>query len=167
MTFCFWKISFVHSRSETYHALVLRCFCLKFLPDVHHCVYWVLGEIWAPDSTHKTGNKLLIDNCQGLMKSPFVCEIVWFFSWVNTHPFSLKFVTFCLEFSGDSDVKFQEKNIFGEFIKNLCANQGYPYQNLWIFALLYAKKFLRPYWAEKFHTSTFIGFLHPHKEARP
>jgi len=43
-----------------------------------------------------------------------VCETVWFSSWVNTHPFNLKFVAFFLEFSGYSDVDFQKKKLFGE-----------------------------------------------------
>jgi len=34
---------------------------LKFLPDIRHCVYWVLAEIWAPDSpTRLTINFLFI-----------------------------------------------------------------------------------------------------------
>jgi len=38
---------------------------------------------------------------------------------------------------------------------------------LWNFALLYAIFDLRPYCAEKIHTSTFVCFFHPGKEARP
>ncbi len=34
---------------------------------------------------------------------------------MNTHSFDLKFVAFCLEFNGDSYVKFQEITISGEF----------------------------------------------------
>jgi len=49
-----------------------------------------------------------------------VCETVLFFSWVNTHPFDLKFVAFCPKFSGDSYVEFQEKTISGEFFEILC-----------------------------------------------
>ena len=47
MTFCFRKTSFVHSRSGTYYALLLGYFGPKYLPDIRHCVYWVLAEIWA------------------------------------------------------------------------------------------------------------------------
>jgi len=54
-----------------------------------------------------------------------VCETVFFFSWVNTHSFDLKFVTFCPEFSGDSYVEFEEKTISGEFFRNFRTNQGY------------------------------------------
>ena len=86
---------------------------MKFLPDIRHCVYWVLAEIWAPDSSQKTSNKLFIDHCQGWKESSFVCETVWFFSRVNTHSFDFKFVAFCPEFSRDSYVEFQEKNYFG------------------------------------------------------
>ena len=107
----FWKTNFIQSRSWTCYALLLGCFSLKSLPDVLHCVYWVLAEIWAPDLSHKIGDKLFIDHCQGWKEGSFVCETVWFFSWVNTHPFDLKFVTFCPEFSGESYVEFQEKTI--------------------------------------------------------
>jgi len=72
--------SFVHSRSGTYQALLLGCFGLKFLPDVRHCVYWVLEEIWAPDSSHKIGNKFFIYHFQSWKEGSFVCETVWFFS---------------------------------------------------------------------------------------
>jgi len=64
-TFRFRKTGFVHSGSGTFYALLLEYFGLKFLPDVRHCVYWVLAEIWAPDSSHKIGNKFFIHNCQG------------------------------------------------------------------------------------------------------
>ena len=67
-----------------------------------------------------------IDHCQGRKEGSFVCEIVCFFSWVNSHPFYLKFVAFCPEFSGDSYMKFQKKTISGEFFRNFCANEGYP-----------------------------------------
>ena len=81
--FCFRKTSFVHSRSGTYYFLLLGCFGLKSLPDVHHCVYWVLAEIWAPDSFHKIDNKIFIDHCQGWKEGSFVCETVWFFPrWI-------------------------------------------------------------------------------------
>jgi len=60
----------------------------------------------------------------------FVCETIWFLSWVNTHPLDLKFVAFCPEFSGDSCVKFQEKTISREFFRTFCANQGYSLPKL-------------------------------------
>jgi len=43
--FFFQKISFVHSRSGTYDALLLGNFGMKFLADIRHCVYGVLDEI--------------------------------------------------------------------------------------------------------------------------
>jgi len=166
-TFCFWKTSFVHSRSRTYYALLLGCFSLKFLPDVRHCVYWVLNIIWTPDSSHKIDNKYFIDHCQGWKEGLFVCETVWFFSWVNTHLFNLTFVTFCPKFNGDSHMEFQEKTISGDFFWNFRANQGILYQNFWNFDLLFAIFILRLYCAEKSHASTFICCLLPSKEARP
>jgi len=94
-TFCCRKTNFVHSRSGTYCALLHWIFGLKFLPDVRHYVYWVFSKIWALDSSHKIGNKFFIHHCQGWKEGSFVCETVWFFSWVNTHPFDLKFIAFC------------------------------------------------------------------------
>jgi len=124
-TFCFQKTSFFHSRSGTYFALPLGCFELKFLPGFHLCVYWILAEIWALDSSHKIDNKFFIHHCQGWKEGSFVCETVWFFSWVNTHPFDLKFVAFCPKFSGDSYVELQEKIISGEFFRNFLTNPLY------------------------------------------
>jgi len=167
MTFCFRKTSFVNSGSRTYYALLLGWFGLKLLPDVCHCVYCVLAQIWAPDLSHKSGNKLFVDHCQGWKERSFVCETFWFFSWVNTHPLDLKFVVFCPEFSGDSYVEFQEKTISGEFLRNFSANQGYLLPNLVKFHPTFCNFFLCPYCAEKIHTSTFICCLHLGKEARP
>jgi len=59
-----------------------------------------------------------------------VCETVSFFSWVNAHPFDLKFIAFCPKFSGDSYVEFQEKTISGEFFRNFVQTKAMLYQNL-------------------------------------
>jgi len=45
-------------------------------------------------------------------------KLFHFFSWVNTHPFDLKFVAFCPKCSRDSYVEFQEKIVSGEFFRN-------------------------------------------------
>jgi len=166
-TFCFWKTSFVHSRSGTYYALLLGYFGLKFLPDVRHCVCWVLAEIWAPDSAHKIGNIFFIHHCQGWKEGSFVCETVWFFSWVNTHPFDLKFIAFCPKFSGDSYVEFQAKTISGGFFINFFQTKAILYQNLWNFALLFAILFRVRIALKKFIQVLPYVFLHPGKEARP
>ena len=132
------KSSFVHSRSGTYYALLVGYFGVKFYPDIRHCVYRVLAEIWARDSSHKTGTNFFNHNCQSWKEGSFVCETVWFFSWVNTHPFDLKFVAFCPKFSGDSWVEFQEKTILGEFFINFVQTKAILYRNLWNFGLIYA-----------------------------
>ena len=129
-TFCFRKTGFVNSQSKTYYALLLGCFGLKFSPDVRHCVYWVLADTWALDSSHKIGNKFCIDHCQGWQEGSPVCETVWFFFVGNTHTFDLKFVAFFPEFSGDSYVEFLEKTTSGVFFRNFHANQGYPLPKL-------------------------------------
>ena len=126
MTFCFRKTSFVHSRSRTYYALLLGYFRLKFLPVIRHCAYWVLAEIWDQNSSHGICNKFFNHHFQGQKEGSFVCETVWSFSWVNTHPFDLKFVAFCPKFSLDSYVEFQEETILGEFFINFIENQDYP-----------------------------------------
>ncbi len=79
-TYCFRKTGFVHSRSGSDYALFLGSFGLKILPDIRHCIYWVLGDIWAPESSHKIFNKFCIHHCQGWKECLFLYETVWFFS---------------------------------------------------------------------------------------
>jgi len=129
-TFSFRKTSFVHSRSVTYHALILGYFGLKFLPDVRHCVRWVLVEIWAPDSSHKISNKFFIHHCQGWKEGSFVCETVWFFrgwilirlTWNLSHfvPNPVDILTWI----------FRKKIYFGTIFQKFCANKGYLPLNL-------------------------------------
>ena len=135
-SFCFQKISFVHSRSGTYYTSLLGYFGLKFLPDVCHCVYSVLTEIWALESSYETVNKFFIHQCQGWEEGSFVCKTVWVFSWVNTHLLDLKFFAFCPKFNWDFYVEFQEKTISGEFSRRLVQTKAILYQNLWNFALV-------------------------------
>jgi len=113
-------------------------FLSKIFPDIRHCVYLVLDEIWAPDSCHKIGNNFFIHHCKSWKEGSFVCETVWFFSLVSTHLFDLKFVAFIPKFSADSYVEFQEKTISGEFFINFVQTKAIIYQNLWNFALLSA-----------------------------
>ena len=56
-------------------------FLSEIFPDIRHCVYLVLDEIWAPDSCHKIGNNFFIHHCQSWKEGSFVCETVWFFRW--------------------------------------------------------------------------------------
>jgi len=77
-----------------------------------------------------------IHHCQGWKEGLFVRETVWFFSWVNTHPFDLKFVAFCPKFSRDSYVEFQEKTISGELFRNFVQTKAIIYQNFGNFALV-------------------------------
>ena len=78
-TFCFRKTGVVHYRSGTCYALLLGYFGLKFLPDIRHCVYWVLAEVWALDSFHKISKKSFIGHCQGRKEVSFMCETVFIF----------------------------------------------------------------------------------------
>ena len=70
-----------------------------------------------------------------------MCELVWFFSWVNTHLFDLKFVAFCPKFSGHSYLEFQAKTILGEFFKNFVKTKAICYRNMWNSALISAIPF--------------------------
>ena len=79
-TYCFQKTGFVYSRSVSDYALFLGSSGLKILPDIRHCVYCVLGEIWSPDSSHKIFNKFFIHHCECWKECSFLCETVWFFS---------------------------------------------------------------------------------------
>ena len=72
--FYFWKTSFVQFRYGTYYALLIRCFGLKFLPEVRHFVYWVLAEIWGPYSSKNYGNKFFFLSLPG-PEGRFFC--VW------------------------------------------------------------------------------------------
>ena len=94
--------------------------------------------IWALDCSHKNGNNFFIHHCQDWEEGSFVYETVWFFSWVNTHPFDLKFVEFCPKLYADSYVDFQENTISGQFFRNFVQTKVIIYQNLWNFALLSA-----------------------------
>ena len=96
-----------------------------------------------------------------------LCETVWFFSWVNTHPLDLKFVAFCLEFSADSYVEFQEKTISGQFFRIFHANQGYPLPKLVTFRPTFGNFYSASVLRLKIHTSTFICCLCPGKVALP
>ena len=166
-TFCFWKIGFVHFRFAIYYTLLLGYFVLKFLPDILHCFYWVLHDVWAPDSSHNIGKKSFIRHCQSWKEGSFVCETGWYFSWVITHPFDLKFVPFCPKFSGDSWVEFQEKTILGEFFRNFVQTKTILYRNLWNSGLISAISIWVHIALKKIHTGTFVCCLHPGKEPRP
>jgi len=84
MTFCFRKISFVHCRSGPYYALLLGYFGLNFLPDIRHCVYWVLTEIWGPNSFHRICNKIFYSSLPG-PKGRFVCVWNCFISFLGEY----------------------------------------------------------------------------------
>jgi len=61
----------------------LGIFGLKFLPDVRHCVYCVLTEIWAPDSSHETVNKFLFISARAERKVHLCVKLFHFFrEWI-------------------------------------------------------------------------------------
>ena len=72
------KTSFPKTKRPEFSSLYLH-FGLKFLPEVRHCVCWVLAEIWAPVSSHKIDNKFFIHHCQGWREGSFVCKLFDFF----------------------------------------------------------------------------------------
>ena len=139
---------------------------LKFLPHVHHRVYWFSDEIWTPYSSHKIDNKFFIHHCRCWKECSFLCETVWFFSWVNTHLFDLKFVAFYPKYNGDSYVEFQEKTISGEFFRNLCKPRLSSTKTCEIspyFLQFYSGSVLR--WKNSY--KYFLCCLHTGKESRP
>jgi len=77
--FFFRKTCFIRSQSGTYYALLPGYFGLKFLLDIRHCVYWVLGEIWASNRSHKICSIFFVHHCQGWKEGSFVCELLDFF----------------------------------------------------------------------------------------
>jgi len=59
-----------------------------------------------------------------------LCAKLFDSTWVNTHPFDLKFVACCPKFSGDSYVEFQDKTISAEFLRNFVQTKAILYQYL-------------------------------------
>jgi len=139
-TFCFRKTSFVHSRSRTYYALLLWCFGLKFLPDIRHCVYWVLAEIWGPDSSQNIGNKFFIHHCQGRKEASFVCETVWFFRRRILVRFTWNLSHFVRNSVEILTWNFSKKTILGEFFGNFVQTEAISTKTCEI--LLYFLQFL-------------------------
>ena len=82
------------------------------------------------------GNKLFIHHCQGWEEGSFVCETLWFFSWVNTHPFDPKFVAFFPISVKILTWNFRKKLFQENFSEILCKTKAILYQNLWNFAQL-------------------------------
>jgi len=165
-TFCYRKTGFVHSRSGTYCFLLLGYFGLKFLPDIRHCFYWVLAEIWAPDSSHKIRNKFPIHHYPGWKEGSFVYESVWFFSgWILIRlTWNLsRFVPNSLEILTRN---FRKKPFLENFSEILCKPR-LSLAKLVKFRLTFCNLFPAPYCAEKIRTSPFVCCLHPGKEARP
>ena len=103
-----------------------------------------------PNSSHKICSIFFVHHCQSWKKGLFVCEIGWFFSQANTHPFYLKFVAFRPKFSRDSYVKFQEKTISGKVFRIFVQIKATLYQNLWNLALLSAILFSVHFALKKF-----------------
>ena len=59
------------------------------------------------------------------------------------------------------------KNLFRKIFFEIYANEGYALPKLVEFRHTFCNYILGPYRAEKIHTSTFICWLDPGKEARP
>ena len=62
---------------------------------------------------------------------------------------------------------FRKKLFRENFSEIFAQTKAIQYRNLWNFALRSAIFILRPYCAEKTHSSTFISCFYPGKEARP
>jgi len=90
--------------------------------------FWLRFEPQIRPSKLAKKNLFIISKAE--RKVRLCVKLFDFFLWVNTHPFDLKFVAFCPEFSGDSYVEFQEKTILGEFFRNFVLTKAILYQNL-------------------------------------
>jgi len=91
-------------------------------------------EFWLRFDTQIRPTRLAINflfiTVRAEKKVRLCAKLFDFFSWVNTHPFDLKFVAFCLKLSGHSYVEFQAKTISGEFFRNFVQTKAILYQNL-------------------------------------
>jgi len=140
---------------------------MKFLPDIGHCVYRVLDEIWAPDSSHRIRNNFFIQHCQGWKDGSFVCETVLFFFQGE---YSSVWPEICRVFS-----KIQSRflrgilgnNYFGRIFPKFCANQGYPLPKLVKFRHTFCNFFPGPHYAKTQVPSCVVSTQvrrHVHKE---
>jgi len=150
----------------SYYALLLGYFGLKFLPDIRHCVYWVLTEVWAPNSSHKIGNKSFIRHCEGLKEGSFVWGCLIFF--VGEYSSVLPEICRVL-----SQIKWRflgwisGKNCSGKFFQKFYANHDYRVLKLVKFQFNFCNFILGPYCVEKKFTQALsYVVLHPRKEAR-
>jgi len=160
-------MSFDHSCSGTYYALLLGYFGMKLLPDIIHFVYWFLASIWAPNSFHKICNKFFYSSLPGL-KGRFVCAwncLIFFMGeYSSVWPEICRVLSqiqsrFLRGISG--------KNYFRRIIQKFCANQGYHLPKLWKFRPSFYNFILGSYCADKINISTFICSFYPGKEAPP
>jgi len=166
-TFCFRKTIFVHSRSGTYYSLLLRCFGLKSLQDVRHCVYLFLVRFEPHIRPTRLAISFLLITARAKSNVRSCVKLFDFFrGWILIRlTWNLsRFIPNSVEILMWNFIK----KLFREnFSKIFAQTKAIHYLNLWNFALLSAIFILRPYSAEKIHTSTFIWCLHPGKEARP
>jgi len=137
-TFCFRKTSFVQSRTGTYYALLLRYFCLDCLPDIGHCVYWILAKIWDPNLSHTICNNFLSVTARPERKVRLCLKLFDFFPrWILIRltwnlsrfvPNSVETLTW----------NFSKKIFWENFSEILLKTKAILYRNLWNFALLSA-----------------------------
>jgi len=138
---------FCYSRSGTYYALLLGYFGLKFLPDIRHCVYWTLAEVWAPNQSHKIGNKSFIRHYQGWMEVRLCVKLFDFFcGWILIHLiWNLLRSQIQWRFLGG----ISGKNYSGRIFQKFCANQGYHLPKLVSFRPNFCNFILGTYCTEK------------------
>jgi len=122
----------------------------KFYQTFFHCVYWVLSDIWAPNSSHKIFTICFLHHCQGWKEGSFVCETAWFFpmhilicltwNWSRFVPNSVKILTW----------NFRKKTILGKFFRIFVQTKAILYQNFWNLAILSAILFRVRFALKKF-----------------
>jgi len=157
----FRKTSFVHSRSGTYYALLLRILVWNFYQSfiIGSTEFWVRFEPQICPMGFAIS--FLFITARVEWKVRLCVKLFDFFrGWILIR-LPWNFVAFCPKFSRDSYVKFHEKVISGEFFINFIENQGYPLPNLVKLCHTFDNFILAPYCIEKNSHKYFHMFFAP------
>ena len=93
----------------------------------------MLAEIWAPNLSQNTSNKLFIDHCQGRFVRVWNCLIFFVGEYLSVSP-EICHVLSQIQWRFLRGIL--RKNYLGRVFQKFYANQGILYRNLWNFALL-------------------------------
>jgi len=142
-------------------------FCSKIFTRHSYFVYWVLVEIWVPESSHKIAINILFVTARAERKVRLCVKLFDFFrGWILIRwTWNLSsFVPNSVEVIGWN---FRKKTILWEFFRNFVQSKPILYRNLWNSSLISALSFWVRIALKKIHTGTFVCCLHPGKEPLP